>query len=75
MDGKLVKERVLLKIEIPAELFDELDDYLRISGLRAFSFFPDFYGLKLEHEARVSKTLQDIELFLKAQQKAGHSGS
>ena len=59
-DGQLVKERVLFKIEIPAELFDELDDYLRISGLRAFTFFPDFRGLQLEHEARVDRTIREI---------------
>jgi hypothetical protein len=63
LNGELVKKRALVKVKIPAELFDELNDYLRVTGLRPFTFYPDFYGLKLEHEARVQKTLRDIGVF------------
>jgi len=65
-DGRLVNEHILVKIEIPPELFDELDDYLRVAGLRAFAFMPDFEGLRLEHEARVMRTLREIESFNRA---------
>jgi hypothetical protein len=73
-DGHLVKQRILFKIEIPAELFDELDDYLRVSGLRAFAFFPDFHGLKLEHESRAERHLREVKEVLE-KESSGSAGS
>ncbi len=52
-DGRLVRESLLVKIELPPESFDEVEDYLRLAGLRAFTYFPDLEGLALDHEARV----------------------
>jgi hypothetical protein len=62
-NGSLVSDRILIKIDVPADLYDELDDYLRVSGLRPFTFFPDFEGLRLEHEARIRKYLRELKLF------------
>jgi hypothetical protein len=64
LGGELMREHIITKVEIPAELFNGLNDYLRVSGFRPFTFFPDLEGLRLEHEARVRKTLNEIELFV-----------
>jgi hypothetical protein len=62
-DGALVRDRILIRIDIPADLHDELDDYLRVSGLRPFTFFPDLEGLRLEHEARVRRSFRELDQF------------
>jgi hypothetical protein len=62
-DGRLVREDLLVKIELPAEGFDEVENYLRIAGLGAFTYFPDLEGLALDHEARVLSTLRDTQKF------------
>ena len=63
LHGLLVREGALVKLDIPAECYDEVDDFLRITGLRAFSFIPDMEGLLREHKARVDKSLADTERF------------
>jgi hypothetical protein len=63
MQGLLVREGALIKLDVPAECYDEVEDFLRVTGLRAFSFMPDMEGLLREHKARVEKSLTDTEKF------------
>ena len=63
LHGQLYRDGSLIRIEIPAECFDEIDDFLRVSGFRAFSFMPDMQGLLREHEYRIEKSMQDVEKF------------
>src|SRR5262249_19595067 len=53
-DGRLIREGRLIKFELAADTFDEIQDYLRIMGIRAFTYFPDLEGLALDHEARTA---------------------
>ena len=50
------------------ETFDDAENFLRLAGLDAFSFFPDLQGLGLRHKARVESDIrfarrQDPQLF------------
>ena len=62
-DGRLARDGILVKIELPPDRFDEVEDYLGVAGLRAFTYFPDLQGLALDHEARVAATLRDTRKF------------
>ena len=68
-DGRLIREGLLVKVELPPEGFDEVEDYLRVAGLSAFTYFPDLEGLALDHEARVVAMLGDTQKFFPAQVK------
>jgi len=68
-DGRLVHEGLLVKIELAPESFVEVDEYLRVAGLRAFTYFPDLEGLALDHEARTAARLRDIRKFFPDQVK------
>src|SRR5207237_3582277 len=72
-DGRLVREGLLVKIELPPEGFDEVEAYLRVAGLRTFTYFPDLEGLALDHEARVVAMLRDTPKFFPAQVKKNDS--
>lgn len=61
--GRLVRDGQLAKIELPPDTFDEVEDYLRVAGLRAFTYFPDLEGLALDHEVRIAATLRDRPKF------------
>jgi hypothetical protein len=58
-----------VKIELPPGSFDEVEDYMRVAGLRAFTYYPDLEGLALDHEARVVAMLRDTQKFFPAQVK------
>ena len=60
-DGRLLRDGVLVKIELPPDRFDEVEEYLRVNGLRAFTYYPDLEGLALDHEARIISTLRDTK--------------
>lgn len=51
-------------MELPPDGFDEVEDYLSVTWLGAFTYFPDLDGLALDHEARVLATLRDTREFL-----------
>ena len=59
-DGRLVRDGILVQIELPPAGFEEVENYLRLNGLRAFTYFPDLEGLAQDHEARVEETLSNI---------------
>jgi hypothetical protein len=63
-DGRLLREGALQKIELPPDQFDEVREYLRLNGLRAYTYFPDLEGLAMDHTARVDRTLRDIRKHL-----------
>ena len=58
-EGRLIREGIVVKIELPPDGFDEVQAYLEMNGLRAFTYFPDLEGLALDHEERVRSTLRD----------------
>lgn len=70
-EGRLRAEGHLVKIELPSGSFDEIEDYLRMGGVRAFSYFPDLEGLALDHERHVDATLRQTRKFLR---KLGDEG-
>jgi len=61
--GRLVHEGLLVKVELPPDSFDEVDDYLRLTGVRCFTYFPDLEGLALDYEALTQAKLQGIKRF------------
>jgi FRG domain len=58
-DGALRRDGVIETIELPPDSFDEVDDYLRLIGIRPSTYFPDLEGLGLDHQLRVAETLRD----------------
>jgi len=62
-EGRLARDGALVKIELPAEQFDEVEEYLRVNGLSAFTYYPDLEGLALDHESRIVSTLRDTARF------------
>ena len=40
-DGRLVKDGILVKVELAPDTFEDVRDYLRINGLTAFTYYPD----------------------------------
>ena len=63
-DGRLLQEGALVRIDLPPERFDEVADYLRLNGLRAYTYFPDLNGLAQDHAARVEEMLRNIRRYL-----------
>jgi hypothetical protein len=62
-DQRLIREGRLVKIELPPESFDEVEDYLRVAGVRAFTYFPDLEGLALDHERHIATMLRETPKF------------
>lgn len=56
--GELARNGHLRKIELPPETFDAAEDFLRLAGLDAFSFFPDLQGLGLKHKSRMESDIR-----------------
>lgn len=73
--GRLVRDNLLVKIELPAESFTEVDEYLHVMGIGAFTYFPDFQGLVLDHEARTEARLRDSRKFFSGQVKKNDRGA
>jgi hypothetical protein len=63
LDRRLIREGRLVKIELPPEGFDEVEDYLRVAGVRAFTYFPDLEGLALDHERHIATMLRETPKF------------
>ncbi|MGH6689713.1 MAG: FRG domain-containing protein, partial [Gammaproteobacteria bacterium] len=59
LDRRLISEGHLVKIELQPDSFAEVEDYLRIAGVRAFTYFPDLEGLALDHERNISSMLRE----------------
>lgn len=68
-EGRLIRESLLVKIELAPESFGEVDEYIRIAGVSAFTYFPDLEGLALDHESRTEAKLRDIRKFFPHQLK------
>jgi hypothetical protein len=64
--GKLRAEGIVAKLELPSATFADAEDFLRLVGVNAFSFFPDREGLRMKHEARVRQTIADARHFYPA---------
>ena len=60
--GELSGAGHLRKIVLPPETFADAEDFLRLSGIDTFSFFPDLEGLTLRHKARVQSDLRFARL-------------
>jgi len=68
-DQRLIREERLVKIALPSQSFDEVEDYLRVAGVRAFTYFPDLEGLALDHERHIAAMLRETPKFFPALQK------
>ena len=62
-NGQPFRDGSLFRIDIPANRYDEIEDFLRAAGMGAFSFFPDLEGLRIEHQARAARRLHDAERY------------
>jgi hypothetical protein len=67
----LVHDGRLVKFEFPPNTFDEIENHLRVMGIRAFTYFPDLEGLALDHEARTAATIRDTKKFFPVKKNAG----
>jgi hypothetical protein len=56
--GELTQSGHLRRIILPPETFDEAENFLRLAGADAFSFFPDIQGLGLKHKAQVESDIR-----------------
>ena len=68
-DQRLIREERLVKIGLPSETFDEVEDHLRVAGVKAFTYFPDLEGLALDHERHIAAMLREMPKFFPALQK------
>ena len=64
LDGRLVREGHLAKIELAPATYDEVESYLELGGVTGFTVYPDLEGLAIKHEARVEKTIRDAKRLL-----------
>jgi len=62
-DGRLLEDSSLIKIDLPPQTFAEIEDCLRLSGVRAYTYFPDLDGLALDHELRIEAMFRDTKRF------------
>lgn len=60
-DGRLVRDGLLVKIELAPDSYDEVESYLQLAGISPFTFFPDLHGLALRHKARVADELRSAQ--------------
>ena len=74
-EERLVRDGLLVKIELPAESFTEVDEYLHVTGVGAFTYFPDLQGLALDHEARTEAKLRDTRKFFPGLVKKNDRGA
>ena len=59
--SKLLGQRRLVKLVISASLFDDVNSFLTMSGLTAFSFYPDLQGLAMRYEAESRRRLAEAK--------------
>lgn len=68
-EGRLIRESLLVKFELAPENFAEVDEYIHMAGVSAFTYFPDLEGLALDHESRTEAKLRDMRKFFPHQLK------
>ena len=68
--SRLVTAGVLQKIELQPESYDEIAEFLHISRLTPFAFFPDLEGYRLEHLDRTERVVSNVKDFLRRQREA-----
>lgn len=55
--GWLIKTGRLVKLTLPASIYDDAEEYLEIAGLNAFNFYPDLQGIAMKHEQRTLRRI------------------
>ena len=63
-DGRLIADGILARIDLSPNRFQEVEDYLRLNGLKAYTYFPDLDGLAQTHAARVEEFVADVRRYL-----------
>ena len=61
LNGELIHTERLRKIVLPPETFADAEEFLSVTGLNAFSFYPDLGGLALKHEQQVERDIRDAK--------------
>lgn len=56
-NGKLVAEGHLTQIILPAEIYQDIEDFLATVGLGHFEYFPDLEGLRSAYRAEMDNTI------------------
>ena len=69
-DGQLVANGYLRQIILPAEMYQDIDDFLATVGLGHFEYFPDLEGLRSAYRTEMDRTIEHA-LELLAGQKVG----
>jgi len=69
-DGQLVAKGYLRQIILPAELNQDIEDFLATVGLGHFEYFPDLEGLRSAYRAEMDRTIQHALEFLANQKTA-----
>jgi hypothetical protein len=57
----LLEHGRLRKLVLPASMFDDVSSFLAMSGLSAFSFYPDLQGLVMRHEAETRERIVEVK--------------
>ena len=52
-----------MQIELNLHTYDDAEDFLRIMGCSAFTYFPDLDGLAKRHRMEVAQTAADMRRF------------
>lgn len=65
----LVADGVLERIDLPAAQYQEAEDYLRLVGITAYTYFPDLEGLAEAHRQRARWNIEDTKAMLSRTRK------
>ena len=67
-DGKLVKQGYLRQIVLPAEIYQDIEDFLDAVGFRHFEYFPDLEGLRSAYKTEMERTISHAQEILSNRQ-------
>jgi len=69
-DGQLVAKDFLRQIILPAEIYQDIEDFLATVGVGHFEYFPDLEGLRSAYRTEMDRTIKHAREIL-ASRKAG----
>lgn len=61
--GALGRAGQLIKIVLAPDTYEDVDAYLSLAGLNAYSFYPDLEGIALKHKAQTDRQIRDARRF------------
>lgn len=63
-NGQLVAKGYLTQIILPAEIHQDIEDFLATVGLGHFEYFPDLEGLRSAYRTEMERTIQQAREIL-----------